>query len=752
MSARGPLGEIRVVECAAGLPASYAGFLLAGFGAEVVRIEPAETSPGVPGDHVLRRGKRSAVLEDGDTRAAACRHALCANADILLADETAPEVEPAAGRIDCRVSPWGAAGHPQRLPADEALVAALTGTQAMQWSWAGSPVWLATPLIGYMTGALAALGVTAALLARARGAPGQRVEVSAVGGALALGSGTYVRGPGQRGSLLAGGDPRGVYPNYGVYRTSDGWLFVGALTQPFWVKLVTLLEQVDLLADPRLQGHPFSFGAPDTRTFVRAALDPIFAARTTAEWLARLREADIPCGPVRTREEALADADARALGLVIGLDDPVLGPTWQPAEPAFFSHTPAPPPRPASLRGADTGTVCAEARRRERTTPARVAAPPASCLAGMRVLDLTSYIAGPFCPLLLGDLGADVVKIETAEGDPFRMAAFAFVGWNRGKRSLVLDLKRAEGCDVFLDLARAADVVVDNFRGGVMERLGIGWDRLSAENPRLVHTSITGYGTTGPLAGLPGFDPVFQARCGLMLAQGGDEPVFHMIAYNDYMAGALGALATVAALLAREGTGRGQRVDVSLFRTSYVAQAAHMIAYRGRPAITAGGRDYLGPAAARRIYACRDGWLCVAARDAAQAAALGRLAGAGLALDDPPDGAVATAVATWLAPEARADALARLAAVGVPAAPCLDFDEVFVEPYLLAAGAITTQEHPTFGTLELAGPFMRFAATPIAYRRSAPLLGADGPAVLAEVGYPEGRIAELVAAGVVGTP
>jgi crotonobetainyl-CoA:carnitine CoA-transferase CaiB-like acyl-CoA transferase len=211
-------------------------------------------------------------------------------------------------------------------------------------------------------------------------------------------------------------------------------------------------------------------------------------------------------------------------------------------------------------------------------------------------------------------------------------------------------------------------------------------------------------------------------------------------------------LATVAALLARERTGRGQRVDVSLFRTSYVAQAAHMIAYQGRPALAAGGRDYLGPAAARRLYACRDGWLCVAAQDAAQAAALGRLAGAALALDDPPDGAAAAAVATFLAPEARAAALARLVAGGIPAAPCLDFDEVFVEPYLLAAGAITTQEHPMLGMLELAGPFMRLAATPITYRRSAPLLGADAPAVLAELGYPEARIAALVAAGVVGTP
>jgi crotonobetainyl-CoA:carnitine CoA-transferase CaiB-like acyl-CoA transferase len=749
---RGPLGGIRVIERAAGLSGSYAGFLLAGLGAEVVRIEPAATPTGSAGDQVLRRGKRSVVLDDAAARAASRWRTFCAGADVLLADEATPEVDPAAGRIDCRVSAWGPKGHPLGLPGDEALVAAISGSQTMQWSWTGRPVWLVTPLIGYMTGTLAALGVTAAFLARARGAPGQRVEVSSVGGALALGSGTYVRGPGQRGSLLAGGDPRGIYPNYGVFRTSDGWIFVGALTQPFWVKLVTLVERVDLLVDPRLQGHPFSFGAPETKGLVRAALDPIFAAGTTAEWLARLREADVPCGPVRTRDEALADADARALGLVIGLDDPVLGPTWQPGEPALFSDTPPAPPRSASPLGADTEAVCAEAAGRDHAAPVGVAAPPLSCLAGVRVLDLTSYIAGPFCPLLLGDLGADVVKIESAEGDPFRMAAFAFVGWNRGKRSLVLDLKRAEGRDVFLDLARAADVVVDNFRGGVMERLGIGWDRLSAANPRLVHTSITGYGTTGELASLPGFDPVFQARSGLMLAQGGDEPVFHMIAYTDYMAGTLGALATVAALVARERTGRGQRVDVSLFRTSYVAQAAHMIAYRGRSAVAAGGRDYLGPAAARRLYACRDGWLCVAAQHAAQAVALGRLAGTPLALDDPPDGPAAAVVATFLAPTARADAIARLAAAGIPAAPCLDFDEVFSNPYLLAAGAMTAHEHPTFGRLELTGPFLSFAVTPIAYRRSAPLLGADGPVVLAELGYSQARIAELIAARVVGNP
>jgi crotonobetainyl-CoA:carnitine CoA-transferase CaiB-like acyl-CoA transferase len=386
-----------------------------------------------------------------------------------------------------------------------------------------------------------------------------------------------------------------------------------------------------------------------------------------------------------------------------------------------------------------------------RAPAAAVAHPPRACLEGIRVLDLTSFIAGPFCPMLLADLGADVVKVESADGDPFRMAAFGFVGWNRGKRSIVLDLKRAEGREVFLDLARGADVVVDNFRGGVMDRLGIGWETLAATNRRLVHTSITGFGSSGPFRTLPGFDPVFQARSGLVRAQGGaEDPVLHMIAYNDYAAGALGALATVAALLARERTGRGQRVDVSLFRTSYVAQAADMISCAGRPAPAGGGRDHLGPGACRRIYACRDGWLCVAGGAPAHAAALGRLVGVTLALDDAPDGPAAEAVARFLGGESRAAALARLAEVGVPAAACLGFEEVFADEYLRAAGWIVEQVHPALGPLLLGGPLVRFEATPITYRRSAPLLGGDGPDVLREVGYGPERIAALLDAGVVG--
>jgi crotonobetainyl-CoA:carnitine CoA-transferase CaiB-like acyl-CoA transferase len=397
------------------------------------------------------------------------------------------------------------------------------------------------------------------------------------------------------------------------------------------------------------------------------------------------------------------------------------------------------------VAGADTDAVAAEVASWRRE-PSAEGPGPSAALVGMRVLDLSSFIAGPFCPMLLADLGADVVKLESADGDPFRMAAFGFVGWNRGKRSLVLDLKRAEGRDVFLDLARRADAVVDNFRAGVMERLGIGWETLRAANARLVHASITGWGTRGPLATLPGFDPIFQAQTGLMRAQGGDDqPVFHMVAYNDYSAGALGALATVAALFVRERSGRGQRVDVSLFRTSYVVQAAELGPHAPR-----GGRDHLGPSACRRLYGCADGWLCIAATAPAHATALAEIAGTPVALDDRPDGPSAAALARALGGTPRAAALARLRQAGVPATPCLRFEDLFVDPVLRASGCIVPDVHPALGELFVPAPFIRLSVTPVRLPRPAPLLGADAASVLAEVGYAPDRIAALMDTGIVG--
>jgi crotonobetainyl-CoA:carnitine CoA-transferase CaiB-like acyl-CoA transferase len=696
-----PLAGLTVAEGADGLATRYAGFLLAELGAEVTALGEVGDAPG---DRVLARRKRFVApgrAGDGWQR-------LAASADVVLTD--LPDAAVPDGRVVCHVSAWGGAGPRRDDRFDEALLAAVAGVQSFQWSWSGDPVWLVTPMISYTTGILAALGTTAAYFATQRGAPPQRLDVSALDAALTLNCGRFVSAPGSRGSLSEQGDPYGAYPTYGVYRTADGWIFVGALTPAFFVKLLTCLDRVALLADPAVPEHPLALADPAARRWLRDELAPVFRSRRTAAWLDTLRAADVPCGAVRTRRECLEDAEARAAGHVIGVDDAVLGPTWQPGAPADF------------WLGPNAGAA------------APAAPAPRACLEGVGIVDLTSFIAGPFCPRLLADLGADVVKVETAAGDPFRMAQYGFIGWNRGKRSIVLDLKTADDMETFRALVARSDVLVDNFRTGVMDRLGLSDAALANVRADLVRVSITGYGPRGPDAARPGFDPVFQARTGLMQSQGGsDDPVVSTIAYNDYCAGALAALSTVAALSARARDGAGRRVHVSLFRTALVAQAHDMVLGDGVAPGAAGGRDFAGPAAGCRLYACADGWVCVAARRTEDAAALGRLVGVPLATGDAPDGPVAAAIAAWLGARARDRALAALRDAGVPAAPCLRLPERVDDALVRAAGAMAPVLDDEIGADLMPGPSIHFERTPIVYTRGAPRLDADGAAIRREI-------------------
>jgi crotonobetainyl-CoA:carnitine CoA-transferase CaiB-like acyl-CoA transferase len=552
--------------------------------------------------------------------------------------------------------------------------------------------------------------VVAALFARRRGAAGQRLAVSALDAAFTLNCGRFVVAPGFEGSLSEQGDPHGPYPTYAIYETRDGWLFVGALTAAFWVNLATCIDRLDLLADPRLPESPMGVSTPEAKQIMREALEAAFRTRTTAAWIEVLQAADVPCGPVRSRADCLRDPAARTGGHAIAVEDPQRGETWQPGPPAEFR---------------EGATVVAPGDRPQ--------APPVRPLAGVRVIDFTSFIAGPFCPRLLADLGAEVLKIEAPGGDPFRFVQYGFVGWNRGKRSLVLDVKTDAGVNAMRALARTSDVLVDNLRPGVMDRLRLDDASLSALRPDLVRLSITGYGPSGPDALRPGFDPVFQARCGIMRAQGGgDEPVVHTIAYNDYCAGALGALAAVAALCGREVRGRGQRVDVSLFRTALVDQAADMLLAPGLEPATTGGRDFLGPSASRRLYQCVDGWICVAANDEGTRTGLAGLAGI-QPHDDAPSGEVARALEALFAWLGRAEALDALHRQRIPAAPCLRFPELLADPQVAANRCLIEVQDEQLGPVVMAGPAIHFERTPIAFERGAPTLGADTDAVLASL-------------------
>jgi alpha-methylacyl-CoA racemase len=376
-----------------------------------------------------------------------------------------------------------------------------------------------------------------------------------------------------------------------------------------------------------------------------------------------------------------------------------------------------------------------------------VTPPGAGALEGQRVVDLTRYIPGPYCTMLLGDLGADVVKVEAPPlGDPTRLMppqdggqSVVFQSLNRNKRSLLVDLRSDRGREVVRRLAERADVLVEGFRPGVLERRGLGAAALCAANPRLVYCSLTGWGAEGPLAQRAGHDVTYLARAGLLAVTRGEagEPVIPGTPVAD-MSGALTAFgAILAALLARARTGRGQVVQASLFG----AALGLMTAPIERTLAGGGGLTELSGAYPNyRVYRCRDGrHLAVGALEPKFWDGLCRALGTEELIGRQ-----------WAEGEARresVDALARVFATRDRDewAESLAAADVCVEP-VLEPGEAAAQEQ---ARQALGGPPFRLAGSPAAERRPAPALGADTDAVLGEIGYAGEERHALREAGVV---
>jgi alpha-methylacyl-CoA racemase len=386
-------------------------------------------------------------------------------------------------------------------------------------------------------------------------------------------------------------------------------------------------------------------------------------------------------------------------------------------------------------------------------------------LAGLRILDLTRLLPGPFATLVLADLGADVVKVEDPRGgDGLRgllpvagAESGAFHALNRNKRSIALALGRPEGVAAFLRLAAGADVVVEAFRPGVLERLGIGWSALHARSPRLVLCSITGYGQDGPYAGRAGHDLDYAAISGV-LAANGEPGAPHPLGVQaaDVAGGAWPAVAGIlAALLGRDARGEGAHVDVSMTDGAVALLALPLgIAWaRGTP--IARGRELLsGGAACYGIYRTKDGrFVALAALEpkffAAFCAAAGRPELAERQLEDGGAGPRAELEAIFAA-RTRDEWASFAATHDVCLAPVLEGDEPRDDPQLAARGVFVEVPTPWEGRAMpgVASPVrLRGVAVPL---RPAPRLGEHGAAVLAEAGFDAGEIAALRAAGVLG--
>lgn len=406
------------------------------------------------------------------------------------------------------------------------------------------------------------------------------------------------------------------------------------------------------------------------------------------------------------------------------------------------------------------------------TVPERAtAAPPASAaLAGIRVVDLSRILSGPVATMVLADLGADVVKVEnTKDGDDTRQwappyqgtEAAYFLAANRNKRGISVDLKSEQGREFVLRLTDRSDVVVENFRPGTADRLGLGYRALSARNPRLVYASVSGYGQTGPWAARPGYDAIAQAQSGMMSITGeaGGPPLRPGVATADIGAGMWATIGILAALHARDATGRGQHVDVSLLD----GQLAWLTYVAGGWFATGTSPGPLGSAhptiVPYQALPTGDGHLMIAAGNDKLFQRLAAAIGVPELAHDPrfagnPDrvrhrAELIPLLQAALSRRGSAEWAELLDAAGVPCAPIATVEEALTSPQATARDMVVEFDHPTAGRLRTVGSPLKLSHTPVGFRAAPPLLGQHTDEVLAEAGYSPEEIADLHATGAV---
>lgn len=389
-------------------------------------------------------------------------------------------------------------------------------------------------------------------------------------------------------------------------------------------------------------------------------------------------------------------------------------------------------------------------------------------LEGIRILDLSQVMAGPFCTMLLGDLGADVIKVESPAGDSTRQMAGSdgtespsFWAVNRNKRGIVVNLKDPRGAAVCRRLAAHSDILVENYRPGTLDRLGLGYDVLRQDNPGLIYASISGYGRTGPFAYRGGFDLVAQAETGLMSITGEPDsaPVKCGISVCDLGAALFITYAVLAAYIHRSRTGEGQHVETSLFEAGIalsVWEATEYFATNETPRPTGSAHRMSAP---YQAFRCSDGHITIGAANQRTWERLCQALELESLVNRPEfaiDGdrvrhreALAEMIEAVTVQQPRAYWLRVLDEAGVPCGPINNYAEVFQHPQAIARGMLQELSHPRGGRIRQVGPAVKYSATPAEIRRPAPGLGQHTAEILAEIGYTAREIQALAREGVI---
>jgi crotonobetainyl-CoA:carnitine CoA-transferase CaiB-like acyl-CoA transferase len=615
------------------------------------------------------------------------------------------------------------------------------------------PTFLRLPVGSWGAAWLAAGGVLARLRARERDGVGGPAHTSLLQGMLAPMMQYWAHAT-QPSASFARGLPRNLLP--GLFECGDGaWIhMMGSFD-----RVAELPEEQAALAQAapaerqRVARELARYVAPPTLSRDPAGMAAAFRQRPAAEWLEILWRNDVAVQLCALPGRVLSDPQARENGYVAEIDDSEVGRVTQAGIPYEVS----PPSRvrgPAPALGQHTREVLAEAAQlsgARSAAAAGVRAPSDAArgvrpgpLAGIRVLDFGNYLAGPFAPMLMADLGATVIKLEATTGDQMRPVERSFCGCQRGKRSIAVDLKSPESRPILEALVQRSDIVHHNLRLPAARKLRIDCDSLRALKPDLVYCHTSSYGPRGPRADWPGYDQLFQACSGWEVAGAGpgNPPIWHRMGMMDHQNAFASLFATLLALREKERSGRGQFLKASILGAAVLTASELFLRADGSlPDFPGVDAAQTGISPAYRIYEVADGWVALAALGDVRMQSLLCVAGVRAAEE----------LERALRPRKQAELLAALERAGVPceAVRSGQEQEFFERPEHRAGGLVARYPHSTMGEMEQVGAYWNLVDLPLALERPPPALGEHTAEILRELGQGQAQIDDWVARGIV---
>jgi crotonobetainyl-CoA:carnitine CoA-transferase CaiB-like acyl-CoA transferase len=749
------LSGIKVVDFGHFVAGPLTAVMLADQGAEVVHVD----RPGAElaeADAFLNRGKRRITLDLKDPADAEIAARLAAGADVVIENFRPgvmdrlglgwPQLAAVAPQlIYCAMPGFGRDDPRASVPGWEGIVAAATancsirvGQEPDGWD-TSRPTYSAVPLASNFAAFLAATAIVAALTFRHRTGRGQLIEVPLFHAMFELigKAGSFVQADG-----LAPPKPHSGNGS-GTYECADGryvrldpiggsarflrWLLDAAGTESWAADGLT--DGVRLAQHKELEAQ------------LKERLRGMFLTRTAEEWGELAGDAGVPLAFIRTCREWIQTPHARAAGHVVSVADPLLGETWMPGLPVHTAASSGWSARPRHLPDADHDAIVAEAGRPTAAAAVRPAEGITGAFEGLRILDLTEILAGPSSGRILGEYGADVVKVNAPNST---VSAHGIV--NRGKRSILLNVEAERGQAVFWELASRSDVIIQNYPEGTADRYGIGYRHVRARFPDAVYVSVTCYGEGGLWGARRGWETQGQAVTGMMERAGGDHHVPEVLGpYNvvDFGSGVMAAFAASLGIFHRTRTGKGGRVTASLAQTATYHQAIFMLDYAGRQHAEPRGPEALGSGPFQRYYQVRDGWIFLGMR-ASQLRSLHPVpwlrAAAEVSRADTE--AVEAALSAALAKRSATEAVRALQEVGVGAHEVLTTEQVMTREPATKLGLSLIQRSEEFGPVVMPGLTVRLSESPLVLGRVAGRAGSDAESILAEVGL-AGRMTEL---------